>query len=172
MPPRIFRTISAGQVQSIFSTLCLSFFLGCVGHGGGSGPCDPGGPFQAVNAQVTKVNGQPWVNQSSQNQEVSIQRHSNEKTTVEFEYKIYRPSTNCIIQYAGPLTYSLPTLPPGVTASISPSTLPSTSVDAQILKTTIEIPSEFQDGTFAMLLVNQEHINTYPVFSIKLTTII
>lgn len=133
--------------------------------------CDPGGPLEYINALVTTVNGSPWIKRNLFDFDLPVQRDASQNTTITIAYDIVRVSGECIIQYNGPLSFSFNSLPPGISAIMSPPILQNSSNEIQKLQVTIQISPEYHGTKFDLYLINTEKVITLPVYSVVITSI-
>lgn len=152
-----------------FITSALLLGLAGCSQGGHSDDC--GDNPQPPAATLTEVDGSPY---SSGTYEIRVQRPSQTSKTVALLYTVQRTDDPwCGGSYLGPLTPRYQTLPAGLTATFTPTTLPATTRGTlQSLSATLTFGSSLPDGRYPLTLVSPEVMWPYraPTITLVLTT--
>lgn len=154
-----------------FSALTISFMLftlalSCASRSAYSDECDADIP--ASDVTISSLNGQP----EPKSLDLHVQRVNGVSSEVTIDLAVVRRVNWCMRGYFGPLTFTWPNLPEGMTVAFDPATLgPHTdNYKAQKGSLRLSIAASVPDGTLLLKLEASENRVRVAPFRIVLST--
>lgn len=168
--PDTLSTLGYITMQIRFSALTISLILFtlalfCASPSARSVECEEGIP--ATDVTISSLNGQP----EPKKLDLEVQRKTGAVTEAIIDIAVVRRRDWCMRTYFGPLTFTWPNLPEGVTAVFDPVTLePYSDYKAQKGRVRLSISASVPDGAFPLSIESKENRVRAAPFRIVLST--